>query len=96
MNEPKAWECSRCHRMNAPHVDHCDCEPEHETTAAPPEIVRIYIFEGTHARVIWPTPLPDTNKWPPPLTAPYIVTCGTTVVDARSPAYTVQFPNVRQ
>ena len=22
-----AWECSRCHIINAPHVDHCSCAP---------------------------------------------------------------------
>ena len=22
---PLAWECPRCHRMNVPHVNHCDC-----------------------------------------------------------------------
>mgnify|MGYP007083421604 CR=1 FL=1 len=22
-----AWECPRCQRMNAPHVDRCDCAP---------------------------------------------------------------------
>lgn len=21
-----AWECPRCHRINAPHVDKCDCQ----------------------------------------------------------------------
>lgn len=25
--ERTAWECTRCHRINAPHVDRCDCEP---------------------------------------------------------------------
>lgn len=24
----KAWECPRCHKINAPHVDRCDCKPE--------------------------------------------------------------------
>lgn len=22
-----AWECPRCRRVNAPHLDHCDCQP---------------------------------------------------------------------
>jgi hypothetical protein len=22
-----AWECPRCHKVNAPHVDKCDCVP---------------------------------------------------------------------
>lgn len=22
-----AWECVRCHRICAPHMDHCDCGP---------------------------------------------------------------------
>ena len=25
-----AWECPRCHRMCAPHVDHCDCSPQYQ------------------------------------------------------------------
>ena len=35
MNEtfPKpaaAWECPRCHRINAPHTERCDCVPAQE------------------------------------------------------------------
>lgn len=25
---PVAWECPRCRRINAPHVERCDCRPE--------------------------------------------------------------------
>lgn len=21
------WECPRCHQINAPHINHCDCRP---------------------------------------------------------------------
>jgi len=33
-----AWECPRCHKINAPHVDRCDCEPEPELTSTGGEI----------------------------------------------------------
>lgn len=25
---PTPWECPRCHRINAPHAEHCDCPPK--------------------------------------------------------------------
>ena len=27
-DERKPWECPRCHKINAPHVDRCDCQGE--------------------------------------------------------------------
>lgn len=24
---PRGWECPRCQKIHAPHVDECDCKP---------------------------------------------------------------------
>lgn len=26
IKEQKAWECPRCHKVNAPHIDQCSCD----------------------------------------------------------------------
>lgn len=89
MLEPKAWECPRCHRINAPHIDHCDCYEEgRETTAAPDTPLEPFTYGGKVPIIIY-QPTPDY------LRPPYTITCGASFTDARSPDYTAQFPNVR-
>lgn len=44
-----AWECPRCQRMNAPHVDHCDCAPNTPELALPPTWKRITIGDPPYS-----------------------------------------------
>jgi len=40
-----AWECPRCHRINAPHVDKCDCVEKPERMEWPiPSIIYPYWY----------------------------------------------------
>lgn len=76
MTTRTAWECPRCHRMNAPHVDHCDCaargvELVPPRTPVPPLVPYDWIWRkpdtGTIA-VTSPTtyglPFRDPNRTP--------------------------------
>lgn len=58
--ERKAWECPRCKRVNAPHVDRCDCAPEGMTYA---EVVKKY-FDGEGEKQPEQSPLTVTLKPP--------------------------------
>ncbi len=33
----KGWICPRCERVNAPHVEKCDCEPKASASVGPSE-----------------------------------------------------------
>ena len=35
MIDRKPWRCPDCHKMHAPHVDHCDCRPPAQIGIAP-------------------------------------------------------------
>jgi hypothetical protein len=62
------WECPRCHRINGPHVDHCDCKPE-QKQAEPQRIVIQPV------RIDNPNAIPDVWRFPyDPNNPPYRVT----------------------
>ena len=58
-DERKPWECPRCHKINAPWVEYCDCEPEQGKMTITPN-------DGT---IKWyypyPNPLPYWSVIPP-------------------------------
>lgn len=57
MNDHTAWECPRCHKINAPHVNQCECKPENEGMTYP-EIAEKYF----PPIVVQPEPEPDWLK----------------------------------
>lgn len=56
-----AWECPRWQRVNAPHVDHCDCKPDALVPFKP------YDSGGTIS-VTSPTTIAITTTMPKPHT----------------------------
>lgn len=58
--ERKAWECPRCQKVNAPHVDQCDCAPDGMTYA---EVVKKY-FNGEDEPQPEQSPLTDLLRPP--------------------------------
>ena len=35
-SDRKPWECPRCHRINAPWVERCNCEPKQDSASVGP------------------------------------------------------------
>lgn len=83
MTEPKAWECIRCHRINAPHVDRCDCD-DNLTVSQPTSPLPPYVLPYYPILPIWISPLTQPDPWQPP----YTITCITASTDAGRGDYT--------
>lgn len=66
MSSPRAsWECIRCHKINAPHQDQCNCPPSLLYKPLPawqPDPVFLPPFDS---RKLWGVPLDfDLSKGP--------------------------------
>lgn len=59
MTYRQPWECPRCNRICAPHLDYCDCQP-----GQPAAVPSVWPFEP------W-TPLPGPIIPSPPATPTY-------------------------
>lgn len=71
MPERNAWECPRCHKVNAPHVDQCSCDGNAVIgIPLPPQPI---VPPVTVPYVPWPY-----STGTKPLDPPFIVTCGST------------------
>jgi hypothetical protein len=80
-NIPTGWQCPRCQRINAPHVDHCDCtgaQPQAVPAPQPlpPRLPDTIPYSPTTVPFTpYPTIIPFVPSEPRP---PFIVTVGST------------------
>lgn len=64
-----AWECPRCHTMNAPNTSKCDCQPSPAVNPTFPQVPWIEYVPT------WPPYLPYVGDPPPePVIAPWVIT----------------------
>jgi hypothetical protein len=56
MELKSSWECHRCKQVNAPHIDHCSCQPNAQPFTGSPHFLPVqpYQYPNTVPAFPWP------------------------------------------
>jgi len=79
MELKSSWECHRCKQVNAPHIDHCNCQPNAQPFYGAPVFIPVqpYQYPNTVPLFPWPHSTIICGDGPHGITGPSTIAGGT-------------------